>query len=230
MKNFGGLGAALLAAGIGGGTVLYFAAADPVGQGSPNTAHPTSHTASPDSGHWRAGPTGQGILTSPFGVAATNKPDLRHVRADRERRMRSGKYDTPTQYHSMDLRTLHALADKGDVLAMLQLGEQYASEAEALEYDPAFDPKAVPRKVSDYHFQNAIQGGHTHIAAVLAYKNLERGDMVDAFAWNLLSQHYHDQDRTALYDPSRAFAQLSAADRQAGQKRYESLARSMGLR
>jgi hypothetical protein len=227
MNKISGFRLLLLAAGICGLLVYYAAVDGSSDQASVNEASAPKLTA--NTGFF-AGLAAQGVLANPFSVADAIKPDLAALRAERDRRMRAGKYETPQKYNAMDLRTLNALADKGDVLAMLQLGEQYASEANALEYDPAFDPKQIPRKISDYHFKNAIHGGHVHIAAVLVQKNLERGDLVDAFAWNLLSLHYLDPDRKALYDPATAFAGLNAADRQAATKRYETLASNMGLR
>lgn len=156
---------------------------------------------------------------SPFGTSMPRRESDAVRVARRRASMESNRYSTPPQYYTMGLSQLRTLAKQFDVFALVQLGEQYSSELSALQYDPAFDSSEDPRSLSKNYFTDAIRLGYTHLAAVQAAKSFERGDKVDAYAWQMIAQRFNDPD-PGLSRRNDAFATLTAADKAAANKTY----------
>jgi hypothetical protein len=141
----------------------------------------------------------------------------------RKERMKAKGIDTPPEYNTMDLKTLHSRAKRGDLFAMLQLAEQYAEEADALESDPAFDVKQSPNTLSKKYLADAMAAGHNHSAAVLAKKHAEEHNPVDAYAWHVLSERLGDTSNTTLFRQSNTFGNLSYEQRQLAEQKAAEL-------
>ncbi|SHG39851.1 hypothetical protein [Massilia sp. CF038] len=190
---------------------------------------PAAPAAAPQAAgrHWQL--AGQGSLQSPFGIAAA-LPDSPPQRiAARRQRMQARQYSTPEPYYTMDLRTLTALARQGDSFAMIQMAEQYESEWEVLQDDPGFDRGADPARLSRQLFSLAIKSGYPHIAAVMAAKALDQGDLVDAHAWTRVAEALHDADSATLKRRAGSFQRLTHAERARAQASYDSLVLQLGL-
>ena len=146
--------------------------------------------------------------SSPFGRASAAPDDPAQRRAARKARMEAGGYSTPAKYFAMELPELRRLAQAGDVFALVQLAEQYSSEWAALQDQAGFDSQASPKVLSEQLFTEAMQGGFTQLAPVMAVKAIETDDLVAAYAWNLVSEKLRNSN--AALDRQRArFSSLS---------------------
>lgn len=161
---------------------------------------------------------------SPFAKGAPPAQASLEARIEqRKERMKAKGIDTPPEYNTMDLKTLHSQAKRGDLFAMLQLAEQYAEEADALESDPAFDVKQSPNALSKKYLADAMAAGHNHSAAVLAKKHAEEHNAVDAYAWHMLSERLGDTSNTTLFRQSNTFGNLSYEQRQVAERKAAEL-------
>jgi hypothetical protein len=183
------------------------------------TAH-TANQAHPEpSNQWGA---------SPFSNTIPVRENEAVRIAKRRTKMESGNYQTPPEYDTMNLAHLRHLARQGDVFAMVQLGEQYSSELEALQHDPAFEVGANPNRLAKHYFTQAIGRGHTHLVSVLASTALEKGDVAEAYAWHLVSEKFNDKD-TDFHRRKAAFLNLSQEQLASALKKYEEVRTSLNL-
>lgn len=166
---------------------------------------------------------------NPFAVGEPVKVDQQILIRERLERMRKGKYNTPEPYYHMSLKQLQQLAHNGDAAAMVQLGEQYSNEAAQLVNDASFDSRKPPAEVSRQYFYAAMQAGYLHAAAVIAAKEIDNNNLVEAWAWDKFSQFTNDPDRAALYHADQQFAGMSAEDKKVAEARYQEIARDFGL-
>jgi hypothetical protein len=134
--------------------------------------------------------------------------------ATRRHKMESRHYGTPPEYYGMSLVALNELAKHGDVFALLQLGEQYASESMELRRQPGFDTSEEAKTLAKRYFTDALAHGHLGAASVLSRMALEENNPVDAYAWNLLSTRLQDQAGAEWFRKSPAFANLSEQQKQ----------------
>ncbi len=128
---------------------------------------------------------------SPFGRGAavtTLLADPALQREQRRKKMETQGYATPPHYYQMSVKALADLADKGDVYAMLQLGEQYYSENDALERDPDYRTDRHARQIGKEYLENASVAGHTQAAVIVSRKYMEEGKPVDAYIWTQLAE------------------------------------------
>lgn len=166
---------------------------------------------------------------SPFSSTVPQRADEAVRVARRRAKMAAAQYETPPQYYTMSLAQLQKLAGKGDVFAMIQLGEQYAFEQEALEFDPAFDVRADPKGVSKHFFIQAIGRGYTHLASVLASQALEGGNLVEAYSWHLLAESYNDVSDGESHRRKAAFLSMSQEQTTSALKSYREKETRLGL-
>lgn len=150
-------------------------------------------TATPEANASRLAAPASSIV-SPFGRGqpqATTDPALR--RQLRQKKLESLGYSTPPDYYRMPLKSLYQLADRGDLFAMIQLGEQYYSETLDLESDPDFDVRLPPRQIGMQYLQDAALAGHVHVALIVANKFLESNQPDEAYAWARLAEQLGDR-------------------------------------
>lgn len=164
---------------------------------------------------------------SPFLIGVPVPPDKTALIVERKRRMRAGGYQTPDEYYEMDIKELSTKADLHDVSAMLQLGERYWTEWEALQYDIDSNVSDDPRAVSIAYFTLAARGGALMVAGTVADRLIETGNTVEAAAWHLVATDYAQPLRQGA-----AIAKLGLlTDEQYAQARIraEQLSQTMGL-
>lgn len=168
-------------------------------------------------------------LQSPFGPPVALAQDRPRRIAARRARMEARQYGTPDAYYAMDLGQLTGLARNGNAFALIQMAEQYESEWEALQDDPAFDRAADPLRLSRQLFLLAIKSGYPQVAAVMAVKSLDKDDLIDAYAWSMVADMYHGISSTELNRRKARFARLTPAERIQAQNTYSALARQLGI-
>ncbi|HEX8610106.1 MAG TPA: hypothetical protein VF800_02355 [Telluria sp.] len=164
-----------------------------------NSAGSVHNAAASDAGaHAASGPgprlvAGAGSM-SPFG---TGKPptaeDPKQRQARLQEKMKQLGFFTPEKYYKFDLKTLKKMADTGDVFATLQLAEQFYSESEGLENDPAYDLGASPKAEGNKYLEKAATMGIVRAATLLSLRYQEEAKPVDAHAWSLISQKFGDK-------------------------------------
>lgn len=176
-----------------------------------------------------ATPAMRSAIVSPFDVAETRADDPARRIAARRARLQANNYDTPDAYYTMTLSQLTPLARKGDSFALIQMAEQYESEWETLQDDPAFERAADPQRLSRQLFVQAIKSGYPHVAAAMAVKSLEKDNLVDAYAWSMVADVFHDRDSATLNREKARFASLTPAERAQAQEAYRTLEQQLGL-
>lgn len=159
---------------------------------------------------------------SPFSnvTSASVKDELA---ATRRQKMKALGYATPDQYYMMSLGQLEALAKKGDAYAMAQLGEQYYSEVEFIKNDKDFDRNENAKKAALNYFEGAFLAGYTHLASVISLKMIEENNLIDAYAWNLVSKSFNDHANDALYEKYSPFANMTEMQKAAAQAKFDAI-------
>lgn len=72
---------------------------------------------------------------------------------------------------------------------MLQLGERYWSEADALVYDPDMDFSDRPQNIA-LRYLLAVRGGAGNVTAVVAKRMFDDGNIIDAAAWDRIAHKF----------------------------------------
>lgn len=165
---------------------------------------------------------------SPFEIGQPVPPDKNALIAERKRSMNKGGYQTPDEYHEMSLKELGARADRNDVSALLQLGERYWTEREALDYDVDSNVSDDPRSLSIQYFMLAARGGAVTVVATVANRLLESGDVVEAAAWQLVNTQ-HDEASISSAAAAGKFLSMTPQQRVDAKRRAEYISQSIGL-
>lgn len=125
---------------------------------------------------------------SPFSGTAANKTAMTQQRYEaREKRMASGGYGTPAEYFYLPLAKLEELAANGNVFALLQLGQQYWDEPDAITTEAGFNNTAPPNKLAVEYFSRAVMAGATQPALTLATR-LSASEPSESYAWALFAE------------------------------------------
>lgn len=141
--------------------------------------------------------------------------------AKRRKKMMSKGYGTPEKYDEMSLLTLKDLAAQGDIYAMLQVGERLNSEDGSLTQanrkskEGTIDPKIISKQ----YFTDALNSGHLGVTAVVIEQNLAEGDLVEAYAWQLVSEKLGVNKDNIL--TKHAFSNLPQEDQVKSRSRAE---------
>jgi hypothetical protein len=157
-------------------------------------------------------------LTGKQAVAA--KPP--HVVA-RQKKMNLLGYGSPPIYYDMNLKTLIALAKKGDGDAMLQLAEQYSEEARFLTADPDYPKGEDLNLLAKQYLADAVNAGYSRAAAILAKKNFEENNPVDAYAWKMMSEKIGDGNNAVWGKETNQFAGLTDEQKKLAKAKFESI-------
>ncbi|MYM29804.1 hypothetical protein GTP58_15845 [Duganella sp. CY15W] len=147
--------------------------------------------------------------------------EMAAIRQQRKQRMQAQGYPTPDAYFEMDLKQLNALADKGDVYAMLQLGEQYYNESASLQWDQDYNFNADPQQLGKQYLGDAAIAGHLHTGLVLAQKYLNDQQPDEAYAWLLLSKRLGDPAASSQLE--ELAGRLTPAQQQTARQRLAEL-------
>ncbi|WGG52096.1 hypothetical protein [Rugamonas sp. DEMB1] len=170
-----------------------------------------------------------GFGLSPFSLGAPVPPDPTEIIKQRKQIMTAGGYTTPEKYFYMNVKELTDLGRAGDVFASLQLGERYWNEAKSLEYDPDMDYSDAPKNIAVRHFLVAIREGAGNVIPIVAKRMLEDGEIIDAVAWNMISQRGGQLENQKSFNQSRNFSKLSYEQLNAAQKKANDIASELGI-
>ena len=117
--------------------------------------------------------------------------------------MAQGGYGTPAEYFYLPLTKLKELAANGNVFALLQLGQQYWDEPDAMVSEAGFDTSAPPNKLAVAYFSRAIMAGATQPALTLATR-LSASEPSEAYAWALFAETLQIGGATEIASKLRA--------------------------
>lgn len=155
-------------------------------------------------------------LSSPFGRGAPPAPKSLDERIKTRRsRMEKYLYSTPPNYFTMTLAELDTRAKNNDVFALLQLAEQYWSEGEELADDPSYDNKLPAKQTAISYMIGAAGQGHSRAATVASWMYEDQGQVIEAYAWGLVSQKMLDRrndDKVEAYSKSLSRSQQDQAE------------------
>ncbi|MBJ7310732.1 hypothetical protein ACFOLJ_18960 [Rugamonas sp. CCM 8940] len=165
-----------------------------------------------------------GLGPSPFSIGNPALPNKIELIASRKQTMIAGGYTTPDKYFHMDIKELMPLSKTGDAFASLQLGERYWNESKALEYDPDMDYSDAPKKIAIRHFMVAIREGAGNVTAIIARRMLDDGNILEAAAWDMISQQHGQMGNQAYFINNRAFLKMSYEQLNMAQKRADEIA------
>lgn len=147
---------------------------------------------------------------SPFSGSAVNDATRAQQRYEaREKRMAQGGYGTPAEYYYLPLAKLKELASRGDIYALLQLGQQYWDEPDAIASEAGFDASAAPSKLAVDYLSRAVMAGATQPALTLATR-LAASDPAESYAWALFAEKLQITGATEM--ASRLRTRLSDRD------------------
>ncbi|MEV4778121.1 hypothetical protein [Burkholderia sp. LMU1-1-1.1] len=155
---------------------------------------------------------------SPFSGSGATDTTLAQQRYEaREKRMAQGGYGTPAEYYYLPLTKLKELASRGDIYALLQLGQQYWDEPDALASEAGFDRSVPSNKLAVEYLSRAVMAGATQPALTLATR-LAASDPAESYAWALFAEKLQisgatemaSQLRTRLSDRDISAALVSA--------------------
>ena len=147
----------------------------------------------------------------------------------RKTKMTSGGYGAPPEYYEMDLQTLQKRAETGDGYAMLQLAVQYYDEAPRLRSDPSFPKDADPRVLAKQYLADAVGAGFSRAATLLSKYHSEENNIVDAYAWKLVSENLGDGENRLWGRDTNQFASLTAEQKQLASTRSDAVMKALDI-
>nr|WP_315213003.1 hypothetical protein [uncultured Duganella sp.] len=141
---------------------------------------------------------------SPFSGAAPTETTIAQQRYDaREKRMAQGGYGTPAEYFYLPLAQLKQLAATGNIYALIQLGQQYWDEPDAIAAQAGFDASVPPNKLAVAYFSRAVMAGATQPALTLATR-LSASEPSESYAWALFAEKLQVKGASELASQLRA--------------------------
>jgi hypothetical protein len=186
--------------------------------------------------------TNEGQL-SPFAAAAPNakpasgtagKPALAPEpetvppeEGARRKKMQQLGYLVPPDYYQKSLATLRQLAASGDAYAMVHLGEKYYFELNGQPNNPDYQSGVDYPAAAKQAFSGALAAGNIRSAGIIAELYLQENNPIDAYTWHLLSKRLGDSISAEWFEKTTLFANLSQAQKQAGQGRLPNLIESV---
>ena len=138
-------------------------------------------------------------------------------------------YMVPPSYYQQNLATLKKSAAAGDAFAMVHLGEKYYFELNNQPDNPDFDPSENYPGAAKSMLSAAVVAGNKRAAGMIAELYLQEQNIVDAYAWNLLSERLGDNISVAWFRGTEPFLNMSEAEKQSGQAKAGRLVASMNL-
>ena len=199
---------------------ILFASADPTPAMplQPDRAEPTLPDHANTAPRFNSRANSVQSFGAPFSGSVANETALAQQRYDaREQRMAQGGYGTPAEYFYLPLTKLKELASRGDIFALIQLGQQYWDEPDAIASEAGFDASAPPNKLAVEYLSRAVMAGATQPALTLATR-LAISDPPESYAWALFAEKLQiggatemaSRLRTGLSDRDIEAARISA--------------------
>lgn len=155
-----------------------------------------------------AGTAGAVADGSPRALPFTGTTDAVHSAAQqrielREQRMAQGGYGTPQEYFYLPLAKLREMGARGDIYALLQLGQQYWDEPDTIASQHGLDNGVPAARQAEAYFTQAVMSGATRPALTLASK-LSASDPVESYAWATFAEKLQLQGAPELVAQLRA--------------------------
>lgn len=182
-------------------------------------------------------------MASPFGMGGTmqagvnsapgtntlangptpDKEVISEAEAARRKKMTQLGYDIPPDYYTKNISTLKQLARKGDAYALVHLGEKYYFELNGQKDNPEYDPKADYPALAKQSFTQALAAGNVRSAGIISELYLQENNVVDAYAWHLVSKRLDDNISAEWFQKTAAYNSLTELQKQQGSSRVPGL-------
>lgn len=120
----------------------------------------------------------------------------------RRQRMRESGYDTPIEYFDLEIAKLKELGQRGNVFALIQLGDQYLNEPELISGQPGFEFNKTPEEIGLQYLSRAAMAGATQPILTIAMR-LAQSNSTEAYAWALLGEKLKVPGAIAVRDRLR---------------------------
>lgn len=148
------------------------------------------------------------------GLAAPEAEVISAAEAARRQKMEKLGYMLPPDYYRKDLASLKKLAQAGDGFAMMHLGERYYFELNGQPQHPDYDAKLDYRELARQEFMASLVAGKVRPAGIISELYLQEHNVVDAYAWHLLSDKLGDSISADWFRRTRDYQTLTENDKQ----------------
>jgi hypothetical protein len=158
------------------------------------------------------------VKTDPHLNSAINTPDKEIIspeEAARRKKMEALGYMVPADYLTKDLQSLKKLAKSGDAYAMVHLGEKYYFELNKNPENPDYDPQTDYANQAKSTFKDALVAGNIRSAGIIAELYLQENNLVDAYAWHLISDRLGDSISADWFRTTKVYTEASDQLKQA---------------
>ncbi len=152
-------------------------------------------------------------------VTAPEPEIISAAEAARRQKMEKLGYMLPPDYYRKDLASLKKLAKTGDGFAMMHLGERYYFELNGQPQHPDYDAKLDYRDLARQEFMASLVAGKVRPAGIISELYLQEHNVVDAYAWHLLSDKLGDSISAEWFKRTRDYQALTENDKQLAQAR-----------
>lgn len=215
-------------------------AADQTGNAASSAQQATSQPsnklalAKPGGSDWGNSPFALGTPASDAGSGANGnganpalaspEPEvISAAEAARRQKMEKLGYMLPPDYYRKDLASLKKLAQSGDGFAMMHLGERYYFELNGQPQNPDYDARLDYRELARQEFMASLVAGKVRPAGIISELYLQEHNVVDAYAWHLLSDKLGDSISAEWFRRTRDYQNLTDNDKQLAQVRLNEI-------
>lgn len=185
-------------------------------------------------GNWGNSPFALGAPVAESGAGATANaasasqpaPEPEVISAAetaRRQKMEKLGYMLPPDYYRKDLASLKKLAKSGDGFAMMHLGERYYFELNGQPQHPDYDARLDYRELARQEFMASLVAGKVRPAGIISELYLQEHNVVDAYAWHLLSDKLGDSISADWFRRTRDYQALTDNDKQLAQVRLNEI-------
>ncbi|MDW5416105.1 hypothetical protein R6242_05915 [Iodobacter sp. CM08] len=158
------------------------------------------------------------LKTDPHLNTALMTPDKEVIgpeEAARRKKMEALGYMVPADYLTKDLQSLKKMAKAGDAYAMVHLGEKYYFELNKNPENPDYDPQTDYANQAKSTFKDALVAGNIRSAAIISELYLQENNLVDAYAWHLISDRLGDSISADWFRSTKVYTEASEQLKQA---------------
>jgi hypothetical protein len=158
------------------------------------------------------------VKNDPLLSAVMDMPDKELIspeEAARRKKMEALGYMVPADYLTKDLQSLKKLAKSGDAYAMVHLGEKYYFELNKNPENPDHDPQTDYANQAKSTFKDALVAGNIRSAGIIAELYLQENNLVDAYAWHLISDRLGDSISADWFRSTKVYTEASDQLKQA---------------
>ena len=217
---------------------------------APGAGQILAGNASSSAGALPAGGAADPALASPFGpapatavdgapqgaaqpVAATavapEKEVISSAEAARRQKMEALGYMVPTDYYGKDVKTLRAMARRGDAFAMVHLGEKYYFELNGNKSNPDYDSKTDYPSAAKQSFKEALAAGNIRSAGIISELYLQENNVVEAYAWHIVSEQMGDSISADWFRGTKVAQQANDSLKQQASARAAKISAELNL-